>query len=205
MSQLRIGLVGVLTALALSGVGAPAALAKIGGITPTSETFSLSGGKQLLESTIATQKILIRCEAEKGSATLTIATASGPTELTLSTCTVWTINSISHAAEQATACTVANPVIKATLTLEAAGLAKFTSVSSEIKITGASCPLKGTYKLSGEQICGLPEAEVALVTHSILCNAVGSKLLLGAEALRYTGELSITPSGANVGKTWWVE
>jgi hypothetical protein len=51
---------------------------------------------------------------------------------------------------------------------------------SEIEITGEKCALKGKYKITGSQICAMPEAEFEKVLHHVICTPAGSKLVFGS-------------------------
>ena len=47
------------------------------------------------------------------------------------------------------------------------------------------CVLKGTYMVTGSQICKLPSGEEYIVEHEVLCTTGGSKLKVGSEAATY--------------------
>jgi hypothetical protein len=55
----------------------------------------------------------------------------------------------------------------------------------EIKVEGAECVLKGTYKVKGTQICKLPSGELFAVSHEITCTPSGSKLTLASKAATF--------------------
>ena len=214
MSRLRLVVLGLLAVLAVSAVGASSAFAaspEYHGFTGT-ETISGSGGAQLFESTVATQKILIKCEKNKGTGSLTATTGAGSGELTFEGCVLWLVNGTTHEATSAAAtCTVANAIAKISAqlgkenTLETLKGSGEAGLFTEIKITGASCVAKGTFKVTGEVVCSGPEGEVALAVHVLNCNAANSALKLAAESARLTGSLNVELSGANKGKAWWGE
>jgi uncharacterized Zn ribbon protein len=72
---------------------------------------------------------------------------------------------------------------------------KAEEVFVEIKIEGAECALKGTFKVKGKQICEFPNASQSLVTHQIVCKPAGSTLTLGGAAASFTGEEHINVVG----------
>jgi hypothetical protein len=191
-------------------MGASSAFATAGewhGFTPP-ESISGEGGAQLLESVIATQKVLIKCTKNSGTGTLE-AGGKAKGELTFETCKLFTVNSTTHVAEESAVCAVANPVSKILGQLEAGNTLVVLKANgtnfTEIKITGSSCVAKGTFAVTGEQTCSGPEGMVALVTHALNCNAESTTLKLGTEPARLTGTLNVSLSGTNKGKAWWGE
>ena len=58
---------------------------------------------------------------------------------------------------------------------------------AEIKVEGATCVVKGTYKVKGTQTCKLPSGELFAVNHEIKCTSTGSKLKLGTEEASFEG------------------
>jgi hypothetical protein len=70
----------------------------------------------------------------------------------------------------------------------------------EIKITRATCALKGTYKVAGSpgQVCAFPEATIGKVEHEIVCSSSGSQLKLnGNPAGLFSTETVKLSSGAS--------
>jgi hypothetical protein len=211
MARFKLVALGLLAALAISAMGASSAFAAgewHGSALTLPETISGEGGAQLLESVIATQKVLIKCTKNKGTGTIrTLGKAEG--ELTFEGCVLWTVNGTTHVAEESKVCAVSPPVAKISGQLEAGNTLVVLKASgtnfTEIKITGSSCVAKGTFAVTGEQTCSGPEGMVALVTHVLNCNAEATSLKLGTEPARLTGELKVSLSGADSGGTWWGE
>jgi hypothetical protein len=50
---------------------------------------------------------------------------------------------------------------------------------AELELTGEKCILKGKYKVTGSQVCAIPEAEFEKVLHHLICTPAGSKLVFG--------------------------
>jgi len=209
MFRAKLIVLSMLAALALGAVGAASAsAAEYGGFTGT-ETISGEGKAQVFESVIASAKVIINCEKNKGTGSLTASTGAGEGELTFETCSLSVVNGTTHAKEAQAVCTVANATssIKGQLvagntrqTLEP----KTGTVFAEIKITGASCTEKGTFKVEGKVSCAGPEGLVALEEHALNCNgASGDELKLGTQEARLTGTLGVKLSGANKGKTFY--
>jgi hypothetical protein len=70
----------------------------------------------------------------------------------------------------------------------------------EFKITGATCALKGIFKVAGSpgQVCALPEANIGKVEHEIVCSSSGSQLKLnGNPAGLFSTETVKVSSGAS--------
>jgi hypothetical protein len=211
MSRFKVAVFGLLAVLAVSALGASSAFAtngKYGGFTGTA-TISGSGGEQILESVIASQKVEIKCASNSGTGELEAANGAGSGTLEFATCKLFLVNATTHVAEESTVCTVANPVAKISSQLEAVTTLEKLKASgtnfTEIKITGASCVAKGTFAVTGEVTCSGPEGTVALVTHVLNCNSANSTLKLASEAARLTGSLSVKLTGTNAGKTYWGE
>jgi hypothetical protein len=201
-----VGIVGIVSALGASS--AFATNGKYGGFTGTA-TISGSGGEEILESVIASQKVEIKCASDSGTGEINSATGADSATLEFATCKLFLINATTHVAEESTVCTVANPVAKISSQLEAGTTLVQLKASgtnfTEIKITGASCVAKGTFAVTGEVTCSGPEGTVALVTHVLNCNSAKSTLKLASEAARLTGSTSEKLTGTNAGKTYWGE
>lgn len=59
---------------------------------------------------------------------------------------------------------------------------------ANVVIEGSLCTLKGTYPVTGSQICKLPDGQKPAVEHPIECTAAGSKLKFnGSAAATYEG------------------
>jgi hypothetical protein len=195
MSRVRLFAVSALAVFAVSALGASAAFAngEYHGFTGTAEIEG-KGGESILESTIATAKVIIVCTTVKGTGTLTATTGVGGGELTYETCKL--INTTAaHAEEVLTACTVANPVAKIAANLGAGNTLETLTPKetnfTEIKITGASCAAKGTFAVTGSIVCSGPRGFISKEVHILNCNSANSTLKLGAEAARLTGSLEV--------------
>lgn len=57
---------------------------------------------------------------------------------------------------------------------------------ASITIEGASCPIAGTYTLSGKQHIELPEGSTSLVEHELVAKKIGSVLKFGAETASFS-------------------
>jgi hypothetical protein len=86
---------------------------------------------------------------------------------------------------------------------------------AEFKISGASCALRGAYKLKETEVeilpakqivagmvCALPEAAVGKVEHEVVCSSTGSHLTLGGAATSFANTETIKLSD---GASWAVE
>jgi hypothetical protein len=98
-----------------------------------------------------------------------------------------------------TACTVAEPV-----TAEGTGkliehsvdefkgeFNKEKGVFSGFEIIGEKCALKGKYKVTGSQVCTMPEAEFEKVTHRTICTPAASRLVFGTGEKTEQAQLSV--------------
>jgi hypothetical protein len=208
MLRFKVALVIVVLASSLGASTAFAANGKYGGFKGKA-TISGSGGEQILESVIASQKVEIKCASDSGTGELEASSGAGSATLEFATCKLFLVNATTHVAEESTVCTVANPVAKISSQLEAVTTLTQLKASgtsfTEIKITGASCVAKGTFAVTGEVTCSSPEGDVALVTHVFNCNSAKATLKLASEPARLTGSLSVKLTGANAGKAWWME
>jgi hypothetical protein len=55
-------------------------------------------------------------------------------------------------------------------------------VFAEVSLTGEKCVIKGKFKVTGSQLCAIPEAEFEKVLHHLICTPAGSKLVFGEGA-----------------------
>jgi hypothetical protein len=155
-----------------------------------------------LESEVAGIKISIVCEKAKGTGKLEPAGASAVTTLEFSSCKLYSITA-DHKAEVVAGCTIEEPIKQAEATdqdiynVTSGGIEDSFSqkgtVFAEVKILGAGCLLKGTYKITAQggegkvgQICPIlvPTAAAGVEVHEMICNGLGSKLELGGKKAR---------------------
>jgi hypothetical protein len=171
------------------------------------EKYKVKGtsGVSKLESEVLGAKIIIECK--KDTLTGEIEKEGKSTgEITFSECSLF--ENKAYIKTALTACTVPNIVFKYTdklVTGQGPGPEtwgpedEFNSTGAEetfveIKLEGASCALKGTYKAKQAeveilpakqkfkgQICQLPEAGIGLVKHEVSCSSSGSHLTFASK------------------------
>lgn len=153
-----------------------------------------------LESEVAGIKVSVVCEKAKGTGKLEPAGVSVLTTFEYTVCKLFTITA-DHQASEAAGCTVeavkqAEASDQYLYNVGSGGIEDaFTqkgATFAEIKVTGATCVLKGTYTVvaqGGEgkvgQVCPIliPTAATGTELHEMICTGQGSKLelKLGAE------------------------
>ncbi len=73
------------------------------------------------------------------------------------------------------------------------------TVFTTVTLTGASCPLKEPFPVSGSQLCALPEAGSEKVSHEGVCTTAGSSLKAGGKAATLEGTTTVKLES---GKLW---
>jgi len=157
------------------------------------------GATAILKTEIGTTKIYIDCQ----KTTLTGKIEKGDkSSLTIkySECKLYE----GATGKVIASCTVENITATASGEVEAGVEEKFSPTTGEeftkIKITGATCVLKGAFELKGTQKCGLPNARPFMIEHEISCSESGSSLKLGTKSCVFRGSVKIKLEG----KEAWV-
>jgi hypothetical protein len=181
---------------------------------PLEETLKVEGtsGVSKLESEVAGVKILIECKKDVFKGEIE-KEGKNKGEVTFSECSLFEV--AKYVKVSLAACTVPNIVFKFTsklVTGQGPGPVtwgpeeEFNSTGAEetfveIKVEGASCALKNTYKAKQAsvtitppaagavfkgQVCAMPEAGVGKVEHEIVCTSSGSHITFGGKPAYFT-------------------
>jgi hypothetical protein len=192
--SIKLLFVGLLTAVALSGVAAATAAASEFFVekeaVKTAVATEGSSGATKLEAT----GVAIECLKDTNTGKLE-ESGKSKLEVKAKECTV----------KSPASCTVKEPI-----ELKTAGSLVSEPVKDELKpsegttiaeitITGEKCTVAGKYKLTGSQTCELPKVEEEAAEHEIVCKTTGSKLELGGKA----ATLETTEKVKTVGGKKW--
>jgi hypothetical protein len=208
MSRIKLTVLSFAAAVLLSAVGASAASAleyEVNDAAAVGNALTATGGKAILESKIVGERIIITCEESVGTGTLEAAGKSSLKAEFKNACKVKRILGATDTLEALAKCTVEEPIkTEATGALNNSWKVTFTGVGAEevfatIKITGAECAEKGTFKAKLKQVCSSPEGEVEANSHEIWCTPVESTLKLGIEEARFWGVFN---AKVVAGSTW---
>jgi hypothetical protein len=188
------------------------------------EVFKIEGtsGVSKLESEVAGVKILIECKKDTFKGEIE-KEGKNKGEVTFSECSLFEVTK--YIKVPLAVCTVPNIVFKFTTQLvtgQGAGPAtwgpedEFNSTEAEetfvtIKIEGASCALKGSYKAKQAeveikpaaqkfkgQVCAMPEAGVGKLEHEIVCTSSGSHITFGGKPAYFTSTDTVKLENG-----WW--
>jgi hypothetical protein len=162
------------------------------------------GVTAVLKVEIGTTKIYIDCQKTAFTGRLEKGNKSSAT-LTYKECKLYeeaTGKSVPSCTVEDITASVVGKIIGSKGALEEEFTPKENEEFTKIKISGASCVLKGTFEIKGSQKCGLPDAESQLVTHTIECKESGSSLKLGSRPATYRSTIIIII--IVVHDTWWI-
>ncbi len=206
-SRVRHLLVAMIAVFAFSAVAAASASAHaffVKGVeVKAEEKFETTGTSSSpiqspakLQSIVGGVKVVIECESDVFKDTIE---KEGKTTATVKWggCTVWEIKAGKKT--HLTTCKVTEPIeaknLKDKLITGPGGVVEeeFEPETSggtftTIEITG--CALEGKYKVTGIQVCSLPNGEIEGYAHEIVCTPTGSKLKFGAESAAFTDNLA---------------
>jgi hypothetical protein len=167
----------------------------------TFETTSESG-PTLFESKLSGVRIIIECKKDEDTGIIEKEGKSKKEIITYKECTIAQV--VKHKKEILASCkvgtegTIKTVALKNTL-ITGKGIGpevEFEPESgttfAEIVITG--CSLESTTKVTGKQICQLPEATVGKVKHEVVCSPSGGELKFGAEPASYYGTETVSLS-----------
>lgn len=151
-----------------------------------------TGGVTRLATTIAKKTITITCKKATGNGSLKEEGKSKGTA-TYEDCSL----------EGISGCTVPNITARALGRLVESGGAtageSYEEGSGFATVVIEVCALKGSYKITGTQICKLPKGEEFAVVHKTECTTAGSSLKLGSEKATFEG----TATGELESKEKW--
>jgi hypothetical protein len=71
--------------------------------------------------------------------------------------------------------------------------------------SGKTCAVEGNFSVTGKQKCGLPEFGTPLVVHDIDCKKSGSNLKLGENAASFSSLALVHLGAPNLGLKWYVD
>jgi hypothetical protein len=163
------------------------------------EVFSIEGtsGVSKLESKLAGLRVIIECATDKLTGEIEAAGSSKNVVITYETCKLYEVVKY---VKKLTTCTVPN--IKTNklndLLITGTGIgpedefepAEAGGPFALINIEG--CSLEAAeVKVTGKQICQLPEGPVGKVEHEVVCSPTGGTLKLGANAASYFGTAQV--------------
>jgi hypothetical protein len=201
MSRLKVMVLSLCAVAAVTAVTAASASAAhyvVEGTTVTSPTETTSViGESTLTSKILGTEIVIQCKKGKSKEATIESGGASKGILVYEECKV----------TKPSGCGVSSTLTTKKVSdslVETGGVVtadKFTGEGSgeeyiEIEIT--TCSLKGKYKVKGTQECKT-DNEKEEVTHTLTCEASGSKLKLGSESATYTGKATVSLAS---GKKW---
>jgi hypothetical protein len=76
---------------------------------------------------------------------------------------------------------------------------------AELNIEGAACVAKGKFAVTGTEKCALPAFGTPLVVHDIDCKKSGSNLKLGTEVASFSSLALVHLGAPNVGLPWYID
>jgi len=174
--SIKLLFVGLLTAVALSGVTAATAAASEFFVEkePVKAAVATEGSSGVTK--IETTGTAIECAKDTNTGKLE---EGGKSKLEIK-------------AKECTVKTPAGCAVKEPIELKTAGSLVSEPVKDELKpsegtaiaeitITGEKCTVAGKYKLTGSQTCELPKVEEEALEHELVCKTTGSKLELMAK------------------------
>lgn len=167
--------------------------------TETFETKSESG-PTTLEGKLAGVRVIIECKKDEDTGIIAKEGKSSDEVITYKECSLAQV--VKHKREALASCkvgtegTIKTAALKNTL-INGKGIGpeiEFEPESgttfAEIAVTG--CSLESTNKVTGKQICQLPEATVGKVKHEVVCSPTGGELKFGGEPASYYGTETVS-------------
>jgi hypothetical protein len=189
MTRVRVVLLSLLAVFAVSAVASStASAAHVYLIEQTellsSEAIEDQGQNMKLETKILNVPIFIQCQEELSTGTIK---PKGESTFRIEMKNCYLVENNNGKKVFLPGCPIAEPIIAEGLDLliehsvdEFKGeLNKEKGLFASVELTSEKCALKGKYKITGAQICAIPEAEFEKVLHHLICTPAGSKLVLG--------------------------
>jgi hypothetical protein len=170
---------------------------------------SSTSGPTILEGVIAKVRVIIECKKDKDTGILEAAGISTDTVITYEECSLSQV--VNHNKEALGTCKVGTAgTIKTNalkdLLITGKGIGpedefepETGTTFAEIAVTG--CALESTNKVTGKQICQLPEGIASKLEHEVVCSPSGGELKFAGEPASYYGTEKVKLIGAAEG--WW--